>query len=136
MADRKASTLEAYQLTASRFVKFALVGALGVLVNTALLLTLHGYLGLALIPASALAVEVAIIHNFFWNNHWTFGERGASLIRWAKFNLVSLVGLAITTGTLYALVDRLSIHYLVANLIGIGLATIWNFSLNSAWTWS
>jgi dolichol-phosphate mannosyltransferase len=123
------------QQFARRFVKFCLVGGSGVVVNTAVLfaLTEWGRVGLAV--ASPLAVEVAIINNFYWNNSWTFRAGGVNAGRLVKFNLVSLVGMAITTGVLLFLVNTFGLHYLIANFFGIGVAMIWNFLLNFFWTW-
>jgi len=118
-----------------KFSKFALVGSSGVLVNTGVLFLLYRYAHLPLIVASALAVETAIVNNYLWNDRWTFGENNTSLMRFARFNLVSLGGLIITTVVLYLLVTFLGMHYLVANLLAIGLATAWNFGLSMYWTW-
>ena len=76
MGQRLVLTLARWQPVLLRFLKFALVGTVGVLVNSVVLIALHAYLGLALVPASAIAVEIAILQNFFWNNRWTFRERG------------------------------------------------------------
>jgi putative flippase GtrA len=27
------------------------------------------------------------------------------------------------------------VHYVAANLVGVGLALIWNFTVNVRWTW-
>jgi putative flippase GtrA len=59
-----------------------------------------------------------------------------SLRRFVRFTLVSLVGLTITTATLWALVTLLGVHYLVANVVGIALGTGSNFFGNLNWTWS
>lgn len=120
---------------AGRFVKFGIVGATGVAVNTAMLYVGHELGGLPLVLASALAVEIAIIHNFLWNNLWTFSQKSIDLHRLVKFNLVSLGGLLITVLVLYSLVEWLDLHYLVANLLAIACATSWNFFVNSFWTW-
>lgn len=118
-----------------KFSKFALVGFGGVLVNTGALLLLYQFARLPLVAASPLAVEAAIVHNFLWNNRWTFGESTASLVRFVRFNLVSLGGLVITTVVLYLLVTLNGMNYLVANLLAIALATVWNFGLSLYWTW-
>lgn len=105
------------------------------LVNNVALFALFEKVHLPLVIASALAVELAIISNFIWNNYWTFKSTHLSLRRFAQFNLVSLGGLIISTGILWMLVNQLGLYYLAANLLAIGLATIWNFMLNSLWTW-
>lgn len=119
----------------TRFVRFGIVGSLGVVVNSAMLFLAHGVIGLPLLLASGLAVEVAIFHNYLWNERWTFRATSFSLSRLGKFNLTSLGGVLITLSVLYLLVEYWQFHYLLANLFGIALATIWNFTLSLLWTW-
>ncbi len=119
----------------ARMARFGAVGALGVVVNSLALFLAHGIAGLPLLVASPLAVEVAVLHNFAWNDRWTFRASGFSLRRLGKFNLTSLGGLAIASGVLYLLVAYAGVHYLLANLAGIALATLWNFTTSLLWTW-
>jgi putative flippase GtrA len=79
----------------ARFVKFAVVGLTGVLVNLgsfALLRALRVHVNLA----SAGAIEISILSNFTINHLWTFGDRrngGNSLLSHGlRFHLVSLGG--------------------------------------------
>jgi len=118
-----------------RLSKFLVVGGSGVLVNSLALLLLFQGGHLPLVAASLLAAELAVVNNFYWNDRWTFGRSKLSLSRFARFNLVSLGGLFISTGTLWVLVRNLSFYYLAANLLGIALATAWNFVASLLWTW-
>lgn len=119
----------------TRMIRFAIVGISGIGVNMAALAVLHQLVGLPLLAASPLAVELAIANNFVWNNRWTFEEHGTSLWRFARFNLASLAGLVVATGTLYCLVRYANLYYLFANLIGVGLASALNFCLSQFWAW-
>jgi dolichol-phosphate mannosyltransferase len=119
----------------TRLSKFLVVGGIGVLVNNLALFVLFQWMHLSLVVASIPATELAIINNFYCNDRWTFKQTHISLSRFARFNLVSLSGLLITTGTLWVLASHMGLYYLVANLLGIGLATVWNFVVNSLWTW-
>ena len=119
----------------TRASKFVLVGGTGVLVNSVALLLLFQWAHLPLVVASALSAELGIVNNFYWNDRWTFRRARHSVTRFAQFNLVSLGGLVITTGTLWILASQLGLYYLAANLLGIALATAWNFAVNSLWTW-
>nr|WP_306441453.1 glycosyltransferase [Halomicronema hongdechloris] len=89
-------------LPMARFLKFALVGLSGVVVDMAVLYLLHGALGLALTRSKILAAEVAILNNFLWNDAWTFADisvrqlgRAARLKRLLKFNAICLAGLVL-----------------------------------------
>jgi dolichol-phosphate mannosyltransferase len=128
----------------SRFVRFAAVGASGVLVDTAALFLLHdpSWLGLGLSRSKVIAAELAILSNFLWNDHWTFrdladGQRGprARGKRLLKFNLVCLVGLGLSLGLLNLFHGGLGLDYLLANLLAIALVTAWNFWMNLKLSW-
>lgn len=133
MRERLKSLLQAD--SASQVIRFGVVGATGVVVNNLVLYLLHGVVGWSLIPASVMAVELAILNNFIWNDRWTFSSRDGARYRFLRFNLVSLGGLLINTGVLAALVAATGMHYLVANLVAIAAAMGWNFSANARWTW-
>jgi dolichol-phosphate mannosyltransferase len=125
-------------LLAEKLVKFCVVGGTGVIVNTVFLWLLHDRLGFDLLIASPVSVELSIFNNFFWNDWWTFNGQAVDapvVLRLLKFNLISLGGLAITTGVLYALNHYFGVYYLLANLVGIVFGTLWNFGLNAVWTW-
>ena len=119
------------------FLRFALVGASGTLVNLgAFAVVLHS--GLNKYAASAVAIEVSIVWNFLLNNYWTFRERKTrdrTRIKGLKYNLVSLatLGVSFATFTLMSvLVPRLSLE--LDQLAGIVPAVLVNYFLNSYWT--
>ena len=119
------------------FLKFATVGATGVVVNLGVF-TLLLASGINKFLASPIAIEVSIVSNFLLNNYWTFGERktrGRKRIKGLKFNAVSLVALGISYGT-FVLLSALFPHTSpqVHQLVGIVPATAVNYFLNSYWT--
>lgn len=81
-----------------RFAKFAAVGASGVVVNLGFL-SLFKSMGVQINLASALAIEISLLSNFFINYAWTFRDRrhgDMSIVsQGLRFHLVSLVGAAI-----------------------------------------
>jgi putative flippase GtrA len=117
-----------------RLLKFGAVGATGVIINTSALYVLSRWLGLPLLLASAIAVELAIVSNFFWNNRWTFSCRSPSLVRFAKFNAVSLMGLALNVTIVWGL-TRTGLYFLIANLVGIGVGVAVNYACSVVWVW-
>ena len=117
-----------------RLLKFGAVGAIGVIINTSALYVLSRWLGLPLLLASAIAVELAIISNFFWNNRWTFACRSPSLARFVKFNAASLVGLTFNVTTVWGL-TRTGLYFLIANLVGIGVGVAVNYACSVVWVW-
>jgi len=123
-----------------RFVKFCLVGLSGVLVNVGLLWLLTEFAGLFYLVSAAISIETSIISNFALNDYFTFSDRRlpgvkSFLGRLLKFNLVSLAGLAINMGVLGLLTQVFGIYYLLSNLCGIAVAILWNYLVNTWWTW-
>jgi putative flippase GtrA len=122
---------------AKRFQKFLLVGAVGLAINQLMLVVLHDGVGLPLALASVLGIAISMVVTFLLNEIWTWHDRGGGPIiqRLASYIPINSVGLAINTIVLLILVNQFAVHKLLANLIGAGLAAIWNFCLNSAITW-
>ena len=123
--------------SARTFIKFCIVGASGVIIN---LTAFAGLLALKINPylASPLAVEVSILWNFLLNNAWTFRYRPKSEhigIRGLKFNIISLVSLAVTFTTFVALSKLFpQLPLAVDQLASIVPTTAINYFLNSYWT--
>jgi dolichol-phosphate mannosyltransferase len=127
-----------------RFVQFGLVGASGVVVDMGILFVLADprMLGWGLSVSKALAAETAILNNFVWNDLWTFRDLSAGQAGWhrraqrlGKFNLICLVGIALNVLLLNVQVQRLGMNVYLANLIAIGLVSIWNFGMNLTFGW-
>ncbi|MFJ9012544.1 GtrA family protein [Streptomyces canus] len=121
-------------LLTSRVLRFAVVGGVGTVVNTAALYLLHRLLGVPLVAASVLAVELAVVHNYLVNNRWTFGMRVLSVRRFGKFNVSMLAGLAVNVLVLWALV-HVGAHLVVANVVAIGAAFGVNYTSSTLWVW-
>ncbi len=121
-----------------RFVRFGLVGGGGAVLNTALLYLLVHFGRWAYVPAAAVATEAAILSNFVFNDRWTFHDaRGRSpwTGRLARYNVIALGGLVVSLVVLALLTATFHLHYLVANLMAIGGATLWNYTVNARFTW-
>lgn len=124
-------------LLQKRFIKFALVGSSGVIVNMGFLYILKEVARIDLKFSSILAIEISILFNFFLNNIWTWSDRSTSpfLHRIAKYHLsVIFSAYVINWGSLMILTTWFHWNYLIANLIGILIGTILNYLLNDVWT--
>jgi dolichol-phosphate mannosyltransferase len=113
--------------------RFGVVGAIGTVVNLAVLEVLHGQLELPFTRSSAVATEVAIIGNYIGNEMWTFHHRKLSLRRLVQFNFTMLVGAAVQVGSATLLKEFMP--YLLAQAVGIGVGSLLNFAFNFGWTW-
>jgi putative flippase GtrA len=121
---------------ARRFQKFLLVGAIGLAVNQVALFALVARAALAVAIASPIAIFLSMIVTFILNERWTWHDRGHGRIlhRAMLYGSINSGGLLINWLTLVSL-ERAGLNYLIANLVGAGLAAVWNFTLNHSLTW-
>ncbi len=122
----------------TEFFKFAFVGLIGTIINLIILYSLTEFLGIYYIISAIFAFIIAATNNFILNKTWTFNEKISykTLDKYSQFFSVSLVALLINISFLYILTEFLGIHYLISQVIAIGLALSINFLGNKIWTFS
>lgn len=143
-----------------RFVKFAIVGAIGTVVDFSVLNLLIQMAGFGKFWANTCSFTAAVISNFIWNRLWTFPEsRERPLFsQLGQFALVNVAGLAINqtiflgldkfvlgqAGALAAPTANLAsavgmahftLAYNLAKAIAIIIVLFWNFGINRIWTY-
>ena len=94
--------------------------------------TLTAVWGINYLAATLIAVEVVVLHNFFWHASWTWSDRDIVpreiVRRLARFNLTTgVVSIAGNVAVTAALVRLCGIHYLAANVIAIAACSSANF---------
>lgn len=127
----------------SRFLKFAIVGAIGMVVDLAVLTFAREIVGLSLSMAVGLGFTVAVISNFTWNRLWTFPESRARPIatQMGQFAFINLIGLGLNELIVLGLHPVFSRAvpdppaYLAAKVIAIGVVLFWNYGANRIWTY-
>lgn len=124
-----------------RWLQFNFVGLMGVAVQLSVLAALLR-IGAAYLTATILAVEIAIVHNFLWHEHYTWRDRvgggwGPRILRLVKLNLSSgLVSLVGNVGIMGLLVGRCRLDPLTANTVAIGACSTINFLLGEKFVYS
>ena len=116
-----------------RWLIFNSVGAIGFFVHMGVLTLLELWIGMNYYPASIVAVETAIIHNFIWHEHWTWADRRRTsknpvILRFIYFHLAN--GIVSLTGILLLVpffVEDMAFDARVANVFSITLCSIINF---------
>ena len=132
------------QMLRWRFIKFGMVGGSGTVINIVVLYLaqehfLHGIADFhqRLNYSIALAISVATISNFYWNRRLTWRDRSRSAPQPALRLFVKYVMAAALSIILQSLLTKwlaLHLHYLVANVIAIVLASVVNFIANDKLT--
>jgi len=125
-----------------RFIKFAIVGTIGAVVDFGILNLGIQVFGLAKWLANTFSFSAAVISNFTWNRLWTYPEsRSEPLFRQlGQFALVNLVGYAINQAVFlsldrYVFTDWGAWGYNASKAIAIGIVLFWNFGINRIWTY-
>jgi len=120
-----------------RLLRFGVVGLSGVVVNQGLLMLLHGTLGAPLLLSSITAIEISILTNFLLNHTWTWrmSLRVPGLIRRALQYHAAAVMAAFAGNVivLMAAVELFGVDYRIANLVGIVVGTVINFTAGEVW---
>lgn len=143
-----------------RFIKFAIVGTIGAVVDFTvfnimkLVFEAVGFgegwnisanvRQIQLAAANTISFSVAVLSNFTWNRLWTFPESrerplGTQLL---QFTIVNITGLLINTFILVGMDQYLLQHILPARLsfniakaFAICVVLFWNFGINLIWTY-
>ena len=143
-----------------RFIKFAIVGVIGTVVDFGVLNLLIQLADFEKVWANTCSFTAAVISNFTWNRLWTFPESRERplLSQLGQFGLVNVAGLAINqviflgldrfvlgeAGVLAASMANVAgaigmthftLAYNLAKAIAIIVVLFWNFGINRIWTY-
>jgi len=122
-----------------RFVLFALVGALGLLVHLAILWLCLNPMQLTFAPAQAAATGVAMIGNFTLNNWLTYRDRRLTGLRFVggllSFALICSVGAVANIGIATLLFAQQHAVWWMAGIAGAAMSSVWNYAVTSTLTW-
>lgn len=120
--------------------KFAMVGILGIFVNSAALYAFVRLMGEdQLLIAAVLSSQVSTLSNFVLLELWVFRGRevGGHLVwRYFTFNLLNLATQVIRLPVLHVLTEIGGIHYLISNLVALGLTFGVRYLVADNWIWA
>jgi dolichol-phosphate mannosyltransferase len=124
-------------LVPMRFVGFALVGAMGMVVNLLAMLAGRG-LGLDFLQAEIVAIVLAMLFNFQLNNRLTYRThrlRGPRLLRGlGLFMIVCGLGAVANIGIATSLYSD-GHRGIAAAAIGAAIGVVWNYAVSSTLVW-
>jgi dolichol-phosphate mannosyltransferase len=122
-----------------RFVVFALVGGLGLVVHLAVLWFCLHPMQLTFELSQATATGVAIVGNFALNNWLTYHDRrltGWKFVRGLlSFALICSFGAVANVGIATLLFTERHAFWWVAGIAGAAMSAVWNYAVTSALTW-
>jgi len=138
----------------NRFFKFAVVGAIGSVVDIGIMNFLTRLFHFPLVIAGSISFICAVVSNFIGNRYWTYPDsRSRPLMhQLGMFFLVNFIGITIRIPILhfmepplasfieswgnftYELADTLAKNATL--IIAIGVVMLWNFFINRYWTYN
>jgi putative flippase GtrA len=119
----------------SRFCRFGLVGLMGAAVQVAVFHALIRWVGVAAVLAAPVAVELAVLHNFFWHDRFTWRDRKAPGRLWRFHVANGLVSIAGNTVLAWWLVQQLHVPAAPAAVIAIAVCAPVNFWVADRWVY-
>lgn len=137
-----------------RFLKFALVGTLGALIDFGVMNLLTQAGNMPLVSAGTISFLAAVTSNFIWNRFWTYPDSRSRTVahQLSMFFAVNIAGVAIRIPILHfieppliKLLERmplrtpLSTEFLAKNFtlaLAVGIVMLWNFFVNRYWTYN
>ena len=138
----------------TRFLKFAIVGIIGAVVDFGIMNLLTHALNMSLVLAGTISFLSAITSNFIWNRYWTYPEsRSRSIMRQlGMFFAVNIAGMAIRIPILKYVEEPMlnflnglnlntliNAEFLAKNFtlaLAVGIVMLWNFFVNRYWTYN
>jgi len=143
----------------TRFLKFAVVGTIGAVVDFGTLYILHVLFKVPLVVANTCSFTAAVVSNFIWNRYWTYPDSRSKPIRTqlTQFFVVNIIGGGINTLILILLRDPFvtileqigssiallatpetayKFGYNLAKVVATAVVLFWNFFINRIWTYS
>jgi putative flippase GtrA len=128
-----------WQVLFKELSAFGVVGAVNLFVDIGLFNALHFGAGIGPLSSKVISTTVATTSAYFLNRHWSFSHRARTGLAREYTLFFVLNGIALAMGLLvlgatrygFGFTDKLSLN--VANLIGIGLGTIFRFWSYKRW---
>jgi len=80
--------------------------------------------------ANVISMHCGIFASFFLNRHFTFKIKDKILLRFISFYAIGLTGVAISTGLLFVLIEKMEIYELISKASTVLVVALIQFLLN------
>jgi putative flippase GtrA len=112
-----------------KFLKFGIVGFLGMVIDFSITFLLKEKLKIHRYISSSTGFILAASSNYLFNRFWTFESNNPRvLVEYGTFIIISLFGLIINNLFLYLFEKK--VKFYVAKFFAILVTTLWNFFAN------
>ena len=127
-----------HDVVSLRFLLFAMVGTIGLVVHLTTLFVAHEILNVPFAEAQAAGALVAMTSNFILNNFLTYRDqrlKGFAILRGLLlFYIVCGVGLVANVGVAFSVYDQ-EWNWWVAGAAGALMGVVWNYAMSGLFVW-
>lgn len=129
---------EGLSATASGFIRFACVGASGLVINTLALALTTGPVGASVLVGLLLSTQVSTTTNFLLSERFVFtgrSHRRRAIVRFLQFAAVNTSALIARAPMVAVLTGWLGMHLLVANVVSLASLMVVRFAVADRIIW-
>lgn len=112
-------------------MRYIFAGGLAFATNLTLLFIFTQYFQLWYLTASTLSFIISVVVSFTVQKFITFRDRTTDKVHHqiAKYLAIALFNVSANGGIMYALVDQVQIHYMLAQIISAGIIAVWSLGV-------
>lgn len=113
----------------AQFMKFGVVGVIAFVIDYGLLALLTELFGINYLVSATISFTASVVFNYVASMRYVFTHKeGMSRRReFVIFVVLSVIGLLINNGCMWAGVELLGVHYLLTKIVATAIVVIWNF---------
>lgn len=113
----------------AQFMKFGVVGVIAFVIDYGLLALLTELFGINYLVSATISFMASVVFNYVASMRYVFTHKeGMSRRReFVIFVVLSVIGLLINNGCMWAGVELLGVHYLLTKIVATAIVMIWNF---------
>lgn len=122
------------RLVSASLLRYALIGASGVLLDYLLFLLLYNVVGLHEQLANAISTTAGITNNFVLNALFNFRKRDRVLVRFLRFYAVGVAGIGLTNVALQVFSAWLRIDPNLVKAASLPVVLLFQYTINKKWS--
>ena len=120
-----------------KFLKFAIVGSLGVVVDFAVTYLFKEKIKSNKYLANSMGFMVATTHNYILNRYWTFQDTDPNVAtQFLKYLVFCGIGLGFSNLLIFLFTEKAKLNFYLSKAISIFIVFLWNFIINYIFTFS
>lgn len=121
-----------------QFARYLVAGGLAFVVDFGSLYLLTEYAGFHYLVSAAIAFIFGLLTNYLLSRLWVFDRRtmDSAAMEVIVFAAIGVVGLGLNEAIIWAVSEKLHLHYMLAKAVSSAVVLVWNFGARRAMLFS